>query len=201
MTRKTNVCIWLLALGSVACGGNTVATKPEADPLPMPQPQPGTAGSASTEPSPGQAGAPSTQPEPTCEGPQPVCLLNCASLDRFTSECLQGQYRCPNGWVDLDSCSKEACARRSRSCCAPTGASEYPECTAEGLIGECPTGFRQASPCLPEGFDIESCDDIANGSACTSEEQVCYKDRCGRNCRCTIDAAGQLLWQCYVNLC
>lgn len=183
VTRRTNVCIWLLALGSVACGGNTVATKPEPDPLPVatPDPQP--------------------QPEPTCEGPQPVCLQDCASLERFSSECLEGKYRCPNGWVDLDSCPKDACARRARNCCSPTGQSEYPECAADDTIGECPAGFEQRSPCVPAGLGLESCDDIADDSDCASEELICIKDRCGRNCRCEADLEGKLGWRCRVNAC
>ena len=205
VTRRTNVCIWLLALGSMACGGNTVATKQEQDPTPMPttdpRPQPGTAGSGSAEPSPGHAGTSSLQPEPTCEGPQPVCVPDCEALQRATSECLQGQYHCPNSWVDLDSCSKDACARRARNCCSDFGQPEYPECADDGTIGQCPAGFEQRSPCVPAGLDITSCDDIPDGSACASDQLICVKDRCGRNCRCEADLDGQLLWRCRVNAC
>lgn len=189
VTRRKHGCIWLLALGSMACGGNTVASKQEQDPVPMPTREP--------EPKP----EPEPEPEPTCEGPQPVCLPDCASLDRATSECVQGQYRCPSGWVDLDSCSKDACARRAHNCCSATGQSEFPECAADGTIGECPAGFEQRSPCVPAGLGIMSCDEIVDGSDCASDELVCLKDRCGLNCRCTLTEAGKLLWRCYVNAC
>lgn len=196
---------WLLALCSVACGGNTVGTKPEPKPettAPVSEPQPGTAGTGSTEPAPTEAGASATLPDPICNGPQPVCVQDCRSLDRAIAECVANeQYRCPDGWVDLDSCPKDACARRSYNCCSPTGHSDYPECADDGTIGECPAGFEQRSPCVPAGLGLESCDDLADGSACSSEEQICYKDRCGRNCRCEADLAGKLAWRCRVNAC
>lgn len=206
VTRSTNVCRWLLLLCSVACGGNAVGGKPEpkpamTPPVGKPEPQPGTAGTSS-QPAPTEGGASATLPDPSCNGPQPVCAQDCTSLDRAIAECVADeQYSCPEGWVDLDSCSKDACARRSLNCCSASGHRELPECTADGLIGECPAGFRRASPCLPEGFDIESCDDLADGSACTSEAQVCYKDKCGRNCLCELDLAGKLAWRCRVNAC
>jgi hypothetical protein len=103
---------------------------------------------------------------------------------------------CPFGWVDLDSCAAEACARRELSCCSPTGHVAFPECTADGAIGECPAGFEPKARCLPEGVPIDACSELVNGDACRSEEQVCYVGKCSRNCQCQPDAAGVLGWQC-----
>ena len=139
---------------------------------------------------------------PDLQGPQPVCLQDCTSLERVLAECVADeQYRCPEGWVDLDSCPKDACARRSYNCCSPTGQREYPECADDGTIGECPAGFEQRSPCVPAGLGLENCDDIVDDSDCASEELICFKDRCGRNCLCEADLEGKLGWRCRVNAC
>lgn len=204
-TRSAELWSLLLVLSGAACGGNTVSAKPEPKPAtapaPKPEPQP-TAGTGTREPSPGEAGAAAALPDPICNGPQPVCLKDCTSLERAVAECVADeQYLCPDGWVELDSCSKEACARRSLSCCSPTGHSEYPECAVDGTIGACPAGFEQRSPCVPAGLGLESCDDIKDGSDCASEALICIKSRCGRNCLCEVDLAGKLLWRCRVNAC
>lgn len=184
---------WLLLLLGMGCGGNTAASKPE--------PAAAAAGASS-------AGGTSSTPEPsnqsgdgpgeplTCNGPQPTCLQSCASLDRAAADCVGIQYRCPEGWVDLDSCPKDACARRSQNCCSPTGHVTFPDCAADGSIGDCPEGFVQKGTCLPEGVDIQACSEIKGGEACASEELICYTSKCGRNCSCWADDEGVLSWQC-----
>jgi hypothetical protein len=187
----------LLLLCGVACGGNTVASHPE----PAPQPEP-TAGTGSTSETPNAGGA-AAEPieEPICAGPQPVCLPDCTSADRTVADCVAGLYQCPEGWVDLDSCPKDACARRASNCCAPTGETTVPECAADGSIGECPEGFAPKGTCVPEGLGIEDCSEIMTDDACSSEQLVCRTDRCGRNCFCLPDPSGALHWNCWVNLC
>jgi len=199
----------LIVLCCASCGGNTTSAKPEptkqapAKPEPTKQdPAPSKGGSGASEEPPSQAGAPAAELQVPCEGlPQPVCLQDCASLDRYSADCSQGQFQCPAGWVDLDSCSMDACARRSLNCCSASGQMDYPGCAADGTIGECSAGFKQASPCVPEGLGIETCNDIEDGSACASDELMCITGRCSRNCGCEVDPAGRLRWSCLTNAC
>ena len=120
-------------------------------------------------------------------------------MEGVAPDCVDQQYRCPAGFVDLDSCSQDACARRTESCCSPTGHASFPDCAADGTIGECPAGFEEKSPCLPEG--VTSCAELIDGAACSSAELQCFTGRCNRNCYCKGDASGALSWVCTELLC
>lgn len=196
----------LIGLGCVACGGHSVTTDPQ--PVSKPDPSGATAGTGSTTGTPNQGGStpkaepePEPDPQPVCDGPTPMCVPNCTSRDRMFADCVGPQYRCGMGWIDLDSCPKDACARASQTCCSPTGQTEFPACAADGSIDECAPGFRSTDVCVPEGLGITDCSELQDGTACTSAELVCRTDLCGLNCYCNPDAAGVLRWQCWVNLC
>jgi hypothetical protein len=191
----------LILLGAVACGGNAVGTAPAP-----PDPRGPSAGTGGTSEMPSGGGTtsqpdPDPDPPPTCSGPEQICVPDCASSERATPSCDHRQYRCPNGWVDFDSCPTNACARRVKSCCSPTGHVEVPNCTEGGTIGDCPDGFERAPKCVPQGLGITDCSELIDGQACASAELVCLKDVCGLNCYCNPDASGRLLWQCWVNAC
>jgi hypothetical protein len=190
-----------MLLGCVACGGSAVSTAP-----PRPDPSGTSAGTGGTPEMPNGGGPtsppdPDPDPEPTCRGPEPVCVPDCASSERATAPCDQLQYRCPNGWVDFDSCPPNACARRWQSCCSPTGQTEVPNCAPDGTIGDCPDGFEPATKCVPQGLGITDCSELIEDEACASAELVCRTGRCGLNCYCTPDESGRLQWDCGVNAC
>ncbi|MES1184770.1 MAG: hypothetical protein ABUL60_13230 [Myxococcales bacterium] len=186
---------WLVFVCAAGCGGNTASAKP--DPA---ENTAGTTSTAGTSSTPGGAassagGNGSTEPL-ACQESLPACIANCGSLDFGSPDCVDGHYRCPEGWVELGSCPAQACANRSQTCCSPTGHVTVPDCAADGTIGDCPAGFAQKDRCLPEGVNIQNCSELANGDACASEELTCYTSKCGRNCDCKADATGRLSWQC-----
>jgi hypothetical protein len=213
MSVRVGLVGWLLAVACASCGRSThnanddVATPTAGAPTASGgSGQAGTgagrAGSGQAGTSAGQAGTGSSQPT-ICEGSGPVCLRSCGAFGDVTeSECVDSRWLCPEGTRLYEACPANACVRRTQNCCAPSGHVELPACNDDGTIGECPDGFDVATDsCLPQGVDIQDCAELESGEACTDPELVCYTSKCGRNCYCKEDEAGQLTWSCFAIPC
>jgi len=192
-----------LSLGSVGCDVGSATALED-------QPERGVAGASAGSGSSAAAGAPSEltlgggpATTGTCQDPQPWCLASCGGDEGEVGTCVDGKWRCPEGSVDRDTCPTESCARHAVRCCAPNGEPAWPECGADGLFGECPSGFeRTTKACVPAGLDISSCHELENGMACDSADLVCNAPGCsGGKCSCQADDAGKLSWTCSWNAC
>lgn len=197
------VGFWLLSLSLLGCDHGSAAV--------LEDPGPDAAGASTGSGGNGAAAGASSDltlgsrpaTTGTCQDPEPWCLTSCAGDEGEVGTCVDGKWHCPEGTVDRDTCPAESCALHAVRCCAPNGEGEWPTCGADGLFGECPSGFeRTTKACVPAGLDISSCHELEIGMPCDSEDLVCNTGGCsGGKCSCMADEAGNLIWMCAWNAC
>lgn len=198
------VGFWLLSLSLVGCDRGSAS---ELDDEPGPAAAGASTGSGGSSAAASESSDLTLGSRPattgTCQDPQPWCLASCGGDEGEVGTCVGNKWQCPEGTVDRATCDPESCARHEVHCCTPNGEAALPPCEADGLFGECPSGFeRTTKACVPAGLDISSCHELQNGMPCDSEDLVCNAPGCsGGRCSCQADESGKLSWMCAWNAC
>ena len=133
------------------------------------------------------------------------CVEGCGVdlLNVFPPICVARRWECPEGFVSMNQCSEQSCARAQRSCCdAELGSIKSAPCV-EGTRLECPVGTAAlplgASACRPPG--VTDCSELYELS-CSDDALECHNgQRCGTTCTCDSSQDGSLVWVCLTPLC
>ena len=148
------------------------------------------------------AGAPTTDPgdcdlNDLGEG----CVESCGidPVNVFQRVCVAHRWQCPEGFVGLETCSTQSCARAQLSCCdGALGAIQSAPCV-NGARLDCPEGTAALSPnaaaCRPP--HVVDCAEL-DGKPCSDDALECHNgERRGLNCACDSGADGSLIWSCW----
>jgi hypothetical protein len=116
------------------------------------------------------------------------------------AECVNGNWQCPAGFVDLDSCAPNSCATSPSTCCNPTtGVIGAPTCGANGEKLACEEGTitTPSNGCVPPSLGVTECMTLDKLSC---DGTVLRCDQFETFCDCEKNEAGNLAWSCKVYL-
>ena len=130
-----------------------------------------------------------------------TCVPSCTSDSSVSiaSFLASEPARCPDGYVTIETCAPDSCARNVSLCCdGMTGVVASAPCLPSNVRDACPAGSRTYAPmqavCIPDGLGVSHCRDLTDRE-CTLEGQRCQSD--GYSCHCWTGAGQGLSWTCF----